>query len=323
MDEANFSVEEPSFIYQQAYHIQLDGLLITRMVIVLSTSLFFFYVNSIMFFTLRSKPVFRETSRYILFANIVFSDSILLLSNTVIYSYAVAYLYVFKAVCALVMLFCITTYTFSPLNLAVMSLERYVAICYPLHHAEITTQKRTNITIGVVWFLASLNIVIDLFYTTVTKPHSFNAPTFCTRERLLIDKWQLDLFHGLNGFYFVTVAVIIIYTYIAIIVAAKSVSTDKDSAKKARNTVLLHLIQLGLCLTSFLYGVFEHMLSTIDLTLYLNIRVLLFFVLIILPRCLSPLIYGLRDDIFRPLFLSYFRCRYGNIKPAVILYFTK
>ncbi|XP_036379921.1 odorant receptor 131-2-like [Megalops cyprinoides] len=320
MDEANVSVEELSFVHQQAYQMQLDGLLITQLVIVLSTSLFFFYVNSIMFFTLRSKPVFRETSRYILFANIVLSDSVLLLSSTVVYSFATLYLYVFKAVCALVILFSITTYTFTPLNLAVMSLERYVAICYPLRHAEITTQRRTNITIGVLWFLASFNIVIDLFYTTVTKPHSFNTPIFCTRERLLIAKWQLDFFHGLNSFYLVAVAVIIIYTYIAIMVAARSISTDKDSAKKARQTVLLHLIQLGLCLTSFLYGVFESMLSTIDLTLFLHLRVLLFFVLIILPRCLSPLIYGLRDDTFRPLFLSYFRCRYGNVKPAVILH---
>ncbi|XP_036379718.1 odorant receptor 131-2-like [Megalops cyprinoides] len=320
MDEANASAEEPSFIYQQAYHMQLDGLLITQLVVVLPTSLFFFYVNSVMFFTLRSKPVFRETSRYILFANIVLSDSVLLLSSTVVYSFSQLYLYVFKAVCALVILFCITTYTFTPLNLAVMSLERYVAICYPLHHAEITTQKRTNITIGVVWLLASLNIVIDLFYTTVTKPHSFNALTFCTRERLFIAKWQLDLFYGLNSLYLVTVTVVIIYTYVAIMVAARSISTDKDSAKKARQTVLLHLIQLGLCLTSFLYGVFESMLSTIDLTLFLHLRVLLFFVLIVLPRCLSPLIYGLRDDTFRPLFLSYFRCKSGNVKPAVILH---
>ncbi|XP_036379924.1 odorant receptor 131-2-like [Megalops cyprinoides] len=320
MDEANVSAEHLAFIYQQAYQMQLDGLLITQLVIVLSTSLFFFYVNSVVFFTLRSKPVFRETSRYILFANIVLSDSILLLGSTVLYLFATLYLHMFKAVCALVILFSVTTYTFSPLNLAVMSLERYVAICYPLRHAEITTQRRTNIAVGVVWLLASLNIVIDLFYTTVTMPHSFSTPIFCTRVRMFISKWQLDFFYRLNGFYFVTVAVVIIYTYIAIMVAARSISTDKDSAKKARNTVLLHLIQLGLCLTSFLHNVFEHMLSTLDVTLFLNLRILLLVVLIILPRCLSPLIYGLRDDTFRPLFLRYFRCRSSNVKPAVILH---
>ncbi|XP_036379910.1 odorant receptor 131-2-like [Megalops cyprinoides] len=318
MDEGNASTEDFSFIYQQAYLVRLDGEIVTQVVMVLSTSLFFVYVNSVMFFTLRSKPIFRETSRYILFANIVLSDSILLLSNTVLYLFALAYLYVFKAICALVMLFCIATHTFSPLNLAVMSLERYVAICYPLRHAEITTQRRTNITIGIVWLLASLNVVIDLFYTTVTKPHSFNALIFCTRERLFIAKWQLDLYHGLNSFYFVAVAVIIIFTYVAIMIAARSISTDKDSAKKARKTVLLHLIQLGLCLTSFLYGVLERIVATLPFALFLHLRVLLFFLLLILPRCLSPLIYGLRDETFRPLFLSYFRCRPGSIKPVVI-----
>ncbi|XP_036379919.1 odorant receptor 131-2-like [Megalops cyprinoides] len=318
MEEANASSDELTFVHQQAFSVHWDGALVTRVVIMLATSLVFIYVNSIMLFTLRKKTIFSETSRYTLFAHMLFNDSLNLMGSTVLYSFALAYLHVVKALCALVMLMTAVTFNNTPLNLAVMSLERYVAICFPLRHAEIATQRRTAIAIGAVWFLGSLNFVIDMFYTTVAYPHSFTTPTFCTRERLFIAKWQIDMYQGFNGFYFVAVAVILIYTYIGIMTAARSVSTNKDSAKKARNTVLLHLIQLGLCLTSFLYGVIERIMATAGVALFMHLRFLNFFILFLLPRCLSPLIYGLRDDTFRPLFLSYFRCRPSNVKPVMI-----
>ncbi|XP_036379906.1 odorant receptor 131-2-like [Megalops cyprinoides] len=316
--EVNVSSEEITFVHQQAFRWELNEALLIKVIVALSTSLLSVYVNSLMFFTLRSKPIFRETSRYILFANMLFNDSLNLMGSTVLYSFALAYLHLVKALCALVMLMTTVTLNNTPLNLAVMSLERYVAICFPLRHAEIATQSRTAIAIGAVWFLSSLNFVIDMFYTTVADPHSFTTPIFCTRERMCIAQWQIDMYQGFNGFFFVIVAVILIYTYIGIMVAARSVSTNKDSAKKARNTVLLHLIQLGLCLTSFLYGLLERIMATAGAALFMHLRFLNFFTLIILPRCLSPLIYGLRDDALRPLFLSYFRCKPGKVKTVAI-----
>ncbi|KAF7648079.1 hypothetical protein LDENG_00162470 [Lucifuga dentata] len=59
--------------------------------------------------------------------------------------------------------------------------------------------------------------------------------------------------------------------------AARSASTDKDSARKARNTLLLHMVQLGLTLSS--------------------------------TMCLSALIYGLRDQTIRSTLMYYLCCR--------------
>ena len=86
-------------------------------------------------------------------------------------------------------------------------------------------------------------------------------------------------------------------------------SSNKDSAKKAHRTVLLHLIQLGLCLTSFVYGSIERALSMMagsDIALFKQLKYVNFLIVLIVPRCLSPLIYGLRDDAVRPLFKYYF-----------------
>ncbi|CAB1427353.1 unnamed protein product [Pleuronectes platessa] len=49
-------------------------------------------------------------------------------------------------------------------------------------------------------------------------------------------------------------AAVITSTYIGVMVAAKSASTDKASARKARNTLLLHLAQLGLSLLSTIHN---------------------------------------------------------------------
>ncbi|XP_061103952.1 odorant receptor 131-2-like [Conger conger] len=312
MKEANSSEEQ-----QEDFHLYLDIATVTRVVVVITTSIFFIYVNSIMFFTLWNKPTFSEISRYILFGNMLLIDSVHLMGTTVLYAIGAARFHLIKAACALLTLMPATTYTTSPLNLAVMSLERYVAICFPLRHTEIATQRRTNIAIGVVWFFGSLNFVIDMFYITVKKPHSLTALIACTRPDLFPAKWHIKLGQGLNSFYFVVVALTIIYTYIGIVVAARSVSTDKVSANKAHKTVLLHMFQLGLCLTSLLYGIFESMTVTSGSSMFLYLQILNFISLIILPRCLSPLIYGLRDNAFRPVFLRYFSCNHRKIKPDV------
>ncbi len=94
-------------------------------------------------------------------------------------------------------------------------------------------------------------------------------------------------------FLFVSVAVIIISHTLALC-TARSVSSEKDSAKKALKTVLLHLIQLGLCLTSFLYIIINKALYMVieSSSLFINLRYFNFLIVIILPRCL---INGMRD----------------------------
>ncbi|XP_037401989.1 LOW QUALITY PROTEIN: odorant receptor 131-2 [Pygocentrus nattereri] len=98
---------------------------------------------------------------------------------------------------------------------------------------------------------------------------------------------------------------VLLYTYVAILKQARAASTDHSSAQKALRTVLLHTLQLGLSLMSFLYVQLEFLLGSLPLPVYTQLRFLNFFVILILPRCLSSLIYGLRDETFRPLFRQY------------------
>lgn len=99
----------------------------------------------------------------------------------------------------------------------------------------------------------------------------------------------------LFSFVFLTVVV----TYVKVLHAARAASgSSQASARKARNTIALHGIQLLIYMLSFLspiiniilIGMWPHKRTNILFTSFLFVNVL--------PRLLSPLIYGVRDQLF-------------------------
>ncbi|KAM9451151.1 odorant receptor 131-2-like [Clarias gariepinus] len=320
MATINITDAKLSFTYEQVYKVDFDATTLTKIVVAVLMSLFFVYINCTMLFALGSKALFHESPRYILFAHMLLNDSILLLVTTVMYAMSLALANVARALCSLLVFISTCTFQNAPLTLALMSLERYVAICFPLRHCTIATRKSTGIALGIVWFISSLEIMTDVMFDLITDPSQLLKTTFCTREKLFVAKWQADKSQGFTILYFVSVTVIILFTYVSIMITARSISSNKESATKAHKTVLLHLIQLGLCLTSFLYATIEktlYMMTGSNSSLFIHLRYLNFLIVLILPRCLSPLIYGLRDDAVRPLFKYYFCYRTYKIKPVV------
>ncbi|KAA0720119.1 Olfactory receptor 2M5 [Triplophysa tibetana] len=320
MAVTNGTVTDVSFLYQQIFKLEFDAVTTTRIAVAVLIPLFFIFVNCVMLLALGSKSIFFETPRYILFGHMLINDSVLLLVTTVMYIISIFFLNINKALCTLLVFISYCTFRNAPLTLAMMSLERYVAVCFPLRHCDIATPKRTSIALGLIWMLSTLTIAIDIIYALIVNPNHLSDITFCTLEKLYMAKWQMDKNQGFDVLYFVSVAVVIIFTYIRIMITARSVSSDKDSCKKALKTVLLHLIQLGLCLCSFLYATIEkalYVMSGNNLPLFIDLRFLNYLTVLILPRCLSPLIYGMRDDALWPLF-KYFLCyRSGKVKPSV------
>ncbi|XP_026794192.2 odorant receptor 131-2-like [Pangasianodon hypophthalmus] len=317
MSVTNNSSVEILFV-QQTFQVVLTEGPIMKVIFATLMSIFFIYLNAIMIYTLWSKSVFKETPRYILFTHMLLNDSIQLFFTSMLYIFSLSLLKLVTAACAFVVFVSVTTFRNAPLNLAVMSLERYVAICFPLRHAEIATQKRTHIAIGVIWFIGSINFVIDLLYVAVLDRNFLTSQILCVRERLFIKQWQADALQALSIFYFVLVSMIILFTYINIVITARSIPSNKDSAAKAHKTVLLHFIQLGLCLSSFLYSFIERAAAlVVNSTLISDLRYLNYLFVLILPRCLSPLIYGLRDNAVRPLFIYYFWHATGKRRSTV------
>ncbi|KAL4593350.1 olfactory receptor 11A1-like [Arapaima gigas] len=218
-----------------------------------------------MLVAVRSKAAFRETSRYILFAHMLFNHILHLVTSMVLYVCSILSVNIIQTFCTFLMLISTTTFINEPLNLAVMSLERYVAVCFPLRHGELSTPERTFFTLAAIWAV---------------------------------------------------VAGVLLFTYMSITREARSASTDRASVQKAMRTVMLHAFQLCLSLMSFLFNWFEILMVQLPLDVFVQLRFVTYVVVLLLPRCLSPLIYGLRDQSFRPVFMYHFTCGTRSVKPA-------
>lgn len=269
--------------------------------------LLFLYINGVMLFVLFRKPIFLQSSRYILFGHLLFTDSLQLIVAMLLYIFAVTMVRMVSEVCAIFILFAGMTVKISPLNLAVMSLERYVAICFPLRHADIVTSRTTGIAIAVMWTMASLDSFTQVFFFVNIERTGFTLSTFCNRDRVLRQKIFTVINRIFTIIYFIVECMIIFYTYMAIMFAVKSASTNARNASKASKTVLLHMLQLCICLISTLFDMINsNGLWYLDPAMAIHLQYALFLGLIIFPKCLSPLVYGLRDHTFRHVFQYYF-----------------
>ncbi|XP_019115328.1 odorant receptor 131-2 [Larimichthys crocea] len=268
----------------------------------------FLFINGTMLFTLRSKAVFRETSRYVLLYNLLFADTVLLVQSQIMYILAACRITLtYPLCCALVMITNLTT-VISPLTLVVMCLERYVAVCYPLRHATIITIRNTGVAIIVVWAFGSLNVLIQgllLLDFPFDQLQSLQMKHFCGKESMLLTLMS-DLYDkAYTYFLFVSAGLVVTCSYIGVMVAARSASTDKASARKARKTLLLHLVQLGLILLSTVHNpLLMAITKVLDRIMIGRIYIVLYVCIIIFPRCLSSLIYGIRDQTIRPILMN-------------------
>ncbi|KAL2095330.1 hypothetical protein ACEWY4_010049 [Coilia grayii] len=267
----------------------------------------FLYVNSMMIFTMQSRSTFLEKSRYILFSHMLYTDSIQLVLSAILYLLAIAGVQMSEITCLILVIASAVFTRISPLNLVLMSLERFVAICFPLRHAEMSTVGRTRLCICAIWLLGTLDSLTMLFVFVIHKsPSSSLKERYCSLAVYGANMHRIEV--SFTFFYFVSSSVIITYTYIAIVRAAKSLTDQaKKSTSKSNETVLLHLVQLSLCLTSLFFNfVTKEIRPKLGEAAFLNIQYFLFMIFIICPRCLSPLIYGLRDQAFGSLFKYYF-----------------
>ncbi|CAI5642519.1 unnamed protein product [Oreochromis niloticus] len=272
----------------------------------------FLFINSIMLFTLRSKPVFRETCRYILLYNLLFADTVQLAQSQIHFLLAVLRIRISYPVCTFLVNFTQLTAVISPLTLVVMPLERYVAVCYPLRHGTIITIRNTGAAIIVIWAISFLNIIIRtlLFLALFEKLDKIEVKYLCSEIGILLGSKSDHFDKAFTCIVFVAAGVAVIFSYIGVIVAARSASTDKALAIKARNTLLLNLFQLILSLSSTIYYPLLVPLSvTVTRIVLVRIQNVFYLFFIILPRCLTSLTYGLRDQTIRPVLIYHLCCR--------------
>ncbi|XP_013883539.1 olfactory receptor 4K14-like, partial [Austrofundulus limnaeus] len=213
-------------------------------------------INGIMIFTLRSKPVFRDTCRYVLLYNLLVADTAQLAMSQILYLLALGRVRLTYPVCGMLSLLGNLTANISPLMLVVMSLERYVAVCYPLRHASIITIRNTTLAIFASWTVSLLNNLtrcLFLLQFPFDKLETLLMKDYCYDINWFPDSLRENYDKAYTVFLCVAAGLAVISSYTGVVLAARSASTDKVSALKARKTLLLHIVQLGLSLSSAIY----------------------------------------------------------------------
>ncbi|XP_056156878.1 odorant receptor 131-2-like [Lampris incognitus] len=264
-------------------------------------------INASFVYTYFKSRVFQRDPRYVLYTHLVINDMILLTIAVVLQiTLYVASLSLIP--CCLLLLMAITTNKNSSLNLAGMAIERYVAICRPLHHAKICTRQRTYILIGLIWGVSLTLALTDIFIFFATQPLSiFSRTILCYASAVYSTPHHRAKSMVVQVLVFAVVFLILIITYMKVFFAARTASgTNQDSGRKACNTILLHGAQLLIYMLSFLSPFINIILVTALPNSRTNIVFSTYLFTNVLPRLLSPLIYGIRDQKLRSHLKLYF-----------------
>ncbi|XP_017568495.2 odorant receptor 131-2-like [Pygocentrus nattereri] len=270
----------------------------------------FLFVNSLMIFTFLKKEVFREDTRYILFAQTLFVDSAFMVVNNILFiCYGFQYR-IHMIPCIILCLAMTFFYICTPLTLVAMCLERYVAICMPLRHAAISTSRNRCFGFFIIWGISSIAPIFNFIaYLSTVHSSALFSYALCSVELLLGEEWVAQTRALIFQIIFFFMIVVVLFTYIKIMIAARAASSDNKKSTKSLRTVILHAFQLSLSIVQFVTPYIEIAFWKGDVMMFINVRYSSFVVFMIVPRCLSPLIYGLRDERFF-IVLRHYAC-YG------------
>uniref|UniRef100_A0A4W4E0S7 G-protein coupled receptors family 1 profile domain-containing protein n=1 Tax=Electrophorus electricus TaxID=8005 RepID=A0A4W4E0S7_ELEEL len=254
-------------------------------------------INGTFVFTFMKSSVFHNDPRYILYIHLVINDMLMLFVSVTLCVISYACKHVNLSLCCMFLLIVSTTHKNTPLNLAGMAIERYIAICKPMHHPQICTVPRTCILICLIWGIGVIPGLSDLVIAAITCTLSVSyTVTICSPTFLYNTVYHEEKNKAIQCIYMSTVWLVLIYTYYRVLVAAKKMTADKISAKKAQNTILLHGGQLLLCMLSYTTPVLDFILVLILPTFRTKILFFNYLLTNMLPRLLTPLIYGVRDQ---------------------------
>ncbi|XP_063806699.1 odorant receptor 131-2-like [Pseudophryne corroboree] len=211
---------------------------------------FFFYYVTVMLNVFFLTPELRQTARYVLFVCMLINDSLYLVLSFYMALAAIYVLYVPVPLCYILYTTSSMTFRVTPYNLAAMAVEQYVAICYPLRHAQLCTPQRAKAAFTLICSAILIPYVIELCVMFSSFTNIFHLYIICRQEMLFVNSIQKIIRSVTLILCFSSVGLAIIFTYVKIMLVALKASSQSSSASKAGKTVMLHAFQFLLCMAS-------------------------------------------------------------------------
>lgn len=298
--------------------------MIVKVCVVIPLFLVFLYFIILTLYTFASHRQFFDSSRYILFTYMLINDALQLLSSVLLFLLVMGSVHFAIVFCAPLLFVSTATFLNTPLILSTMSLERYVAIFYPLHRPAIWRPEWIWIIVLSLWLISCILPTVD-FVLMRLKPgvDVYSTPVLCKTAVINASPIQALFKVSLNGIFFAVVAVVILFTYIRILLETRRMRQDRASVSKALHTVLLHGFQLLLSMMAFSQPVAELLFAQRVSLSPADMSFIYYFCFILLPRFLSPLIYGLRDGTLRSYMVKTIPCCGARVEPQKEIKTTK
>ncbi len=272
-------------------------------------------INGVFVYIFFRSSIFYNDPRYILYIHLVINDMLMVFITVTLFVMSFTWKNVPLPFCATLLIISSTTHKNTPLTLAGMAVERYIAICNPLHHHQICTVRRTYILISLIWGVGVIPGLNDLIVIVIVRPISvFKTVALCSSATLYNTPYHEELSKFTLGLYTSVVWVILVFTYCKVLIAARRASADKSSAKKAQSTILLHGAQLLLSMLSYITPVLDKIFLPLVTDQQKKISFFNYLLTNIVPRLLTPLIYGVRDKHFSNHMKRFYLCKLPIVK---------
>uniref|UniRef100_A0A8C4DPA3 Olfactory receptor n=1 Tax=Dicentrarchus labrax TaxID=13489 RepID=A0A8C4DPA3_DICLA len=187
-------------------------------------------------------------------------------------------------------IFCVYTYgSIEFCNLAIMSYDRYLAICCPLQYHTRMTIYKVGVFIAVIWLYSFVKFLITLSLNIrLTLCGNVINSLYCNNYlvvKLACSDTKVNNIYGLFGIVLTVLVPLlpILFSYMKILKICFSGS--RQTRQKAVSTCTPHLVSL----LNFSFGCFFE--SRFDMSSVLRIILSLYFV--ILQPLLNPIMYGI------------------------------
>ncbi|XP_075119264.1 odorant receptor 131-2-like [Leptodactylus fuscus] len=256
---------------------------------------FFAYYITMILIAFFMTPHIRDKARYVLFVYMLLNDALFLLLAYFLFLGYEIQIYIYVPLCYILYTISAMAFRITPYILATMALEQYVAICHPLRHVELCTTFRAHVVFTMICSIMTIPYVVELYLMLSSMTNIFNLYIVCMHQLLVVNPIQ-DVIKTLNLILcFSSVGVVILFTYVKIMLVARRLSSQSSSASKAGKTVMLHAFQLILCMSSVLSTIIEFL----RIAQNESISLLSFYIFTCIPRFISPVIYGTRDETLK------------------------
>ncbi|KAM4627652.1 olfactory receptor 2A12-like [Polymixia lowei] len=201
-------------------------------------------------------------------------------------------------------IYCLHTYgSIEFCNLALMSYDRYLAICCPLQYNTRMTSNKVALFIAVMWLycfmkfliIISLNIRLQLCGNVINSVYCSNYPVV----KLACSDTRVNNIYGIFDTILVIIvpSILIFFSYIKILEIC--IVGSKETRQKAVSTCTPHLASL----LNFSFACcFEIFQSRFDMTSVSSVlRIILSLYFLICQPLFNPIMYGLRMSKIRQI----------------------